>query len=260
MGEFNGFLRMGTTRGGFWGENISNQMITLYENNGELAEAAKIENLALGERIYSMRYDGNRGYMVTFRQTDPLFTFDLTDPFNPILKGELKVSGFATYIHPFGENNNRLMTIGRAADETGRVTGNKLQIFDVSNLANPALLFEYELGMGWSDAIYDHHAFLYYAPKQILAIPYYSYDYFTYKSSSGLRVFNATETSLSLLKEISHTDSSQLNYWSSNVDRAVIIGNYIYSISGQKIKANNLNDLSQESSLSLPQGNAYLIY
>ena len=152
MGEYNGNLRIGTTRGGWWGEAISNRLAILAEQDGALVEKGWIEGLALGEKIYSMRFDRNRGYMVTFRQTDPLFTFDLSDPLNPKKVGEIHVNGFATYIHLVGQDNTRLLTVGRSADATGRVTGNKLQLFDVTNLAAPTLLGESDLGAGWSSA------------------------------------------------------------------------------------------------------------
>ena len=115
--------------------------------------------------------------MVTFRQTDPLFIFDLSDPEYPKKVAELKVNGFATYIHLVGQNNNQLLTIGPAADDNGRVTGNKLQLFDVSNISTPQVISTYPLGTGWSEALYDHHAFLYFmqAESGLLAIPYYNY-------------------------------------------------------------------------------------
>jgi hypothetical protein len=126
MSDYEGYLRIGTTRGGWWGEGISNQLAVLSEGDGKLVERGKLTGLGQGERIYSMRFDRDRGYMVTFRRTDPLFTLDLRDPANPRVAGELEVNGFSTYMHLLG--TDRLLTIGRSADATGRVTGNKLQL------------------------------------------------------------------------------------------------------------------------------------
>ncbi len=143
MGDYLGNLRIGTTRGGWWGEDVSNQLAVLSQGtgtleSGTLMEVGKITGLAPGEHIYSMRFDRARGYMVTFKQTDPLITFDLSDPTNPRIAGKITVNGFATYIQLLGPDTApRLLTIGRSADSTGRVTGNKLQLFDVSNLAAP---------------------------------------------------------------------------------------------------------------------------
>lgn len=250
MGEYNSYLRIGTTRGGWWGEGISNRLAIIAEENGSLVEKGRIEGLAVGEKIYSMRFDRNRGYMVTFRQTDPLFTFDLTDPLNPLKAGELKVNGFATYIHLMGNDNNKLLTIGESADSTGRVTGNKLQLFDVTNLSAPALIGEYELGNGWSDAIYDYHAFLYYEPLDLLAIPYNSYDNSIGEYSSGLKLFNINESGIALKGMIPAQAVSNPNYvyygygsYADTVDRSVIIGTDIYAIAQRTLTVAGIENL-----------------
>lgn len=247
MGEYNGYLRIGTTRGDWFGEVISNQLAILGEQDGSLVETGRIEGLAPGERIYSMRFDRERGYMVTFRRTDPLFTLNLSDPAKPRVAGEIKVSGFATYIHLLGPSNNRLLTIGRSADDTGRVTGNKLQLFDVTDLTTPKLLGDYELGQGWSSADYDYHAFLYYDTFGILAIPYQSYSYPDY--SSGLRVFavdNAGITQRGLVQ------AKTSNGYSDFVDRSVIIGNSIYAIAHRSVTVADIDTLAVEKVVDLP--------
>ncbi|MFA7406078.1 MAG: beta-propeller domain-containing protein, partial [Pelobacteraceae bacterium] len=258
MGEYNGNLRIGTTRGGWWGEGISNRLAILAEQDGALLEKGRIEGLAQGEKIYSMRFDRNRGYMVTFRQTDPLFTFDLSDPLNPRKVGELHVNGFATYIHLIGRDNTRLLTVGRSADATGRVTGNKLQLFDVSNLAAPALLGESELGEGWSAALYDYHAFLYYEPLGILAIPYYSYGSTPGVYSSGLRVFTISEGGISLRGMIpARAVSSGYGSYADTVDRSVIIGTDIYAIAHRTVTVAGTAQLDIRKVIPLPEGYAY---
>lgn len=255
MGEYSGYLRIGTTRGGWWGEGTSNRLAILTEQEGALVEKGRIEGLAQGEKIYSMRFDRDRAYMVTFRQTDPLFTFDLSDPQNPRKMGELKVDGFATYIHLVGQNNNRLLTVGRSADATGRVTGNKLQMFDVTNPAAPALLGYYELGDGWSSALYDHHAFLYYDALGILAIPYYSYGNSSAFYSSGLRVFNINESSISLRGEIAaKAVSSGYGTYQDTVDRSVIIGTDIYAIAHRTVTVAGTALLDIKKVVELPEG------
>ncbi|MFZ4858501.1 MAG: beta-propeller domain-containing protein [Desulfuromonadaceae bacterium] len=255
MGEYSGYLRIGTTRGGWWGEGISNRLAILTEQEGALVEKGRIEGLAQGEKIYSMRFDRDRAYMVTFRQTDPLFTFDLSDPLNPRKLGELKVDGFATYIHLVGQNNNRLLTVGRSADTNGRVTGNKLQLFDVTNMAAPALLGDYELGDGWSAALYDHHAFLFYDALGILAIPYYSYVTSTGSYNSGLKVFNINESSISLRGEIpAKTLSSGYGSYQDTVDRSVIIGTDIYAIAHRTVTVAGTAQLDIKKVVELPEG------
>ena len=205
-----------------------------------------------------MRFDRDRSYMVTFRQTDPLFTFDLSDPMNPKKAGELKVTGFATYIHLAGQDNNRLLTVGRSADSTGRVTGNKLQLFDVTNLASPALLGEYDMGSGWSTALYDYHAFLYYEPLGILAIPYYSYGSAVDSYSSGLSVFNVAAGGLSLRGIIpSQAVSSGYGTYADTVDRAVIINTDIYAIAHRSVTVAGSALLDIKKVVGLPEGYSY---
>jgi uncharacterized secreted protein with C-terminal beta-propeller domain len=260
MGEYNGLLRIGTTRGGWWGESISNRLAVMSEEDGTLVEKGKIEDLAPGEKIYSMRFDRNRGYMVTFRQTDPLFTFDLSDPGKPKVAGEIKVNGFATYIHLLGQDNNRLLTVGRSADANGRITGNKLQLFDVTNLAAPSLLGEYEFGSGWSDALYDYHAFLYHEPLGLLAIPYYSYDTAAVSSgySSGLRVFKVAASSLVNLGTIpARVVTSGFGNYNDTVDRSVIIDNYIYAIAHRSVTMADLKQLEILRVIGLPESYSY---
>jgi uncharacterized secreted protein with C-terminal beta-propeller domain len=258
MSDYQGYLRIGTTRGGWWDEGISNQLSILAENAGSLIETGKITGLAPGERIYSMRFDRDRGYMVTFRQTDPLFTLDLSDPVNPRVAGEIKVNGFATYIHLLGSDSSRLLTIGRSADATGRVTGNKLQLFDVSTLSTPLLLGDHELGAGWSTALYDPHAFLYYEPLGILAIPYFTYGTSGITYGSGLNVFTIDPTSISLRGIISApTITSGYGSYNDTIDRSVIINSAIYALSHRSVVAADVDQLNVIKTVTLPESYSF---
>ncbi|MBI2354456.1 MAG: beta-propeller domain-containing protein [Deltaproteobacteria bacterium] len=259
MGEYNGYLRIGTTRGGWFGEGISNQLAILGEKEGALVETGRIGGLAPGERIYSMRFDRSRGYMVTFRQTDPLYTLDLSDPAKPRVAGEIKVNGFATYIHLVGPDNSRLLTIGQSANASGVVTGNKLQLFDVSNLSTPRLIGDFELGSGWSSALYDYHAFLYYDLLGVLAIPYETYSPTLY--SSGLRVFTVGDTAITQrgLIQTKNINGDAINGYlviggsiSDTVYRSVIIGNSIYAIAYNSIAVADIDTLAVEKVVNLP--------
>lgn len=258
MGEYNGNLRIGTTRGGWWGEGISNQLAILAEQEGKLVETGKVEGIAPGERIYAMRFDRDRGYMVTFRQTDPLFTFDLSDPVHPRIVGELKVDGFATYMQLIGPENNRLLTIGRSADASGQIIGNKLQLFDVTSLATPLLLGSFELGQGWSTALYDHHAFLFYEPLGLLTIPYHSYDFTPAGYSSGLRVFKVDASAIALRGTIpAQAVSTGYGPYADTVDRAVIIGTDIYSLAHRSVTVAGADLLDIKKVVGLPEGYGY---
>ena len=129
--EYNGYLRIATTTGD-WGDSLVNQ---LYVLDGDLNIVGLVENMAKGETIKSVRFTGNTGYVVTFEQTDPLFVIDLTDPKAPKIKGELKIPGFSTYLHPVGDN--LVLGVGVDGDENGQNGGMKVSLFDVSDPENP---------------------------------------------------------------------------------------------------------------------------
>jgi len=139
--------------------------------------------LGKGERVYSVRFVGNTAYVVTFRQVDPLYTVDLTDPAHPTILGELKIAGYSAYLHPIGED--LLLGVGQAIDETtGRPGGTQISIFDVADLRNPKLLHRAPLGPGWSEAESDHHAFLFWQKTGLVVIPFV-------QQAAGFRVSRA---------------------------------------------------------------------
>lgn len=124
--EYNGYLRLVTT------VDRTNAVYVLDE---KLEETGKIENLAKDERIYSARFMGDIGYFVTYRETEPLFSVDLSDPANPKIIGELKIPGFSEYLHPYGDG--LLLGIGMeddGNDEKDRRV--KLSMFDISDPSN----------------------------------------------------------------------------------------------------------------------------
>jgi uncharacterized secreted protein with C-terminal beta-propeller domain len=262
MSDYQGYLRIGTTRGGWWREGTSNQLAVLADENGSLVSKGTLTGIAPGESIYSMRFDRDRGYMVTFHRTDPLFTIDLSDPAKPRVAGEIQVNGFATYIHLLGADNTKLLTIGQSADASGRATGNKLQLFDVSDLATPRLLSDYELGAGWSDALYDPHAFLYYEPLGLLAIPYStSFSSLTSQGSysTGLNIFNIDPTGGISKRGIisAATVSSAYGSYYDIVDRSVVIGSNIYALSLRYVTAAGADLLDVKKVVALPPSYSY---
>ncbi|MCI8556431.1 MAG: hypothetical protein HFI19_01445 [Lachnospiraceae bacterium] len=150
--------RTGEDIGYDYGE--SKETNALYILNRSLDTVGKVEGLAENEQIRSARFLGDMGYIVTFRQTDPLFAIDLSDPQNPKVLGQLKISGFSEYLHFYGEN--QLLGIGMEADEeTGQEEGMKLSMFDISNPAEPKEQSKLNLkDYNYSEALWDHHAVL----------------------------------------------------------------------------------------------------
>ena len=170
LSEFEGSLRVATTTtaGGF-GDSTESGVHVLQLQGDAWAEVGSIGGLGRGETIQGVRFVDDRGYVVTFRQTDPLYVLDLSDPVNPRLDGELKIPGFSTYLHPIG--GGRLLAIGMAGTESGQITGTQLSLFDVNDPANPTLVDTLDLGAWGSEAAYDPHAFLFWAESGTVVVP-----------------------------------------------------------------------------------------
>lgn len=268
MDEHEGVLRVATTistrvaeLGNRWGRTeTTNRVFTYAPEGGQLRLLGQSEELAKGERIYSARFTGDKGYVVTFRQVDPLFTFDLSDPAHPRKVGELKIPGFSTYIHPVGDSH--LLTVGVHLSEDGDFGSRaiKLSLFDVSDLAQPREAFTQQVGTAssWSEALYDHKAFNYFPAKGLLAIPFldwssqYTGDYWS-NFVSELRVFRVDlATGFSPVGAISMSDAYQTvnnNQWSwvytPAVRRSVMADDYVYAITDAGVRVAHVSNLSQ---------------
>jgi uncharacterized secreted protein with C-terminal beta-propeller domain len=229
-----GLLRVATTSG--FGDRASSGIYTLAASAGNLQTIGSVTGLAPGEQIYSVRFIGDRGYVSTFRQVDPLFVIDLANPAKPRVVGELKVPGFSSYLHPLDATH--LLGIGRDVDpDTGRVRGLQLSIFDVGNPANPKRSATYTFaGDGWeswSAALWDHHALSWFAQQGILALPVQQGDW--WQGSNGLVVFKVDTNStdgFTNLGEITHDGP---------VQRSVRIGEFLYSVSSGQVKVHRLD-------------------
>lgn len=179
LSEKDDYLRIATTSGWAWfnGGETSNSLYTLKEDSQTLSIQGKLTGLGHeGESIYSVRFVDSRAYVVTFRRTDPLYTIDLSNPLEPILVGELSIPGFSTYLHPVDEN--RILSIGRDADESGRATALQIQLFDISDFANPKLADKIQVGdsTSYSEAEYNHKALSYRSNDFMFGIPYREYN------------------------------------------------------------------------------------
>jgi hypothetical protein len=177
LSEHEGTLRAATTSMPPWnsGAGSESAVRTLQERDGRLVQVGSVGGLGRGERIYAVRFIGDTGFVVTFRQVDPLYTLDLSDPDAPRVAGELKVPGYSAYLHPLGDG--LLLGVGQDATEQGRRTGVQLSLFDVSNLAKPVRLDQHAVGgNSWTAVEGDHHAFLWWAPERLAVIPAVRYD------------------------------------------------------------------------------------
>jgi uncharacterized secreted protein with C-terminal beta-propeller domain len=261
MDEHEDHLRVATTTGQAFDDKAHSTVTILREESGALEEVGRVDNLAPGEDIRSVRFAGNRGFVVTFKKTDPLYVFDLEKPAEPRVLSELKIPGFSTYMHMLDDTH--LLSIGYDAEDQGSFawfSGVLLQIFDVSNPAAPALTHRHVIGSrgSSSEALTNHLAFTYFAPKQALALPMTiceggqppSYGQMTF---SGLLVFRANAADgFSELGRVTHPPGPNVtcgNWWTdatSQVRRSVFMDDYVYSISGSTVKANKLSNLAAD--------------
>ncbi len=168
MSEKDNILRVATTSGNQWSRRgTNNSIFTLESNNGLLTKVGELSGLGhKGESIKSVRFVGDRGFVVTFRQTDPFYTIDLSDATNPKKVGELKIPGFSSYLHPIDEN--RILSIGRSENREFMI-----QLFDISDFSNPTLADKMLFGSGlYTEAEYNHRAFVYRAGDNLFGFNY----------------------------------------------------------------------------------------
>jgi len=170
LSEHEGHLRIATTEMGDDEQPSSSAVRVLRLDGDGLEEVGAVTGLGLTETIQSVRFMGPVGYVVTFRQTDPLYVIDLADPSAPRAVGELKIPGFSSYLHPVGEG--RLVGIGRDADDEGRDRGLLVSLFDVSDPTKPTQLQTWTRPDAWSQAGGDPKAFLWWAPESSVVVPY----------------------------------------------------------------------------------------
>jgi uncharacterized secreted protein with C-terminal beta-propeller domain len=246
------YLRV-ATNSPFWGSGSAetgNNVYVLSQEDATLNVVGSLEGLAPDETIFAARFFDDTGFVVTFRQVDPLFALDLSDPTDPQVAGQLKVNGFSRYLHPVGDDH--LLAIGRDADDTGRTRGLQVSLFDVSDLNNPTrvdqFLIQPEGGWSWSAAEWDHHAFSFFPESGVMAVPTQgsvmipavddgdpaTFDYPTYEYRSDFWVFHVDAASgFDLLGQVEH-DSTTL--------RSIRINELLYTLAYDDIKVQPLLD------------------
>ena len=249
MSEHDGHLRVASTNDPSWGwwfregrPSVS-RVDVLVRDGRELRVVGSVGGLGEGERIFAVRFIGDVGYVVTFRQTDPLYTIDLSDPETPRVVGELKILGYSAYLHPIGEG--LLLGIGQDADEQGRTRGTQVSVFDVSDLANPIRIHQFTLEDSFSEVEWDHRAFLYWAPVEIAVMPvsWWGYDEQTdyWEEFSGAFVLSVGAGGIGQLATLEHEikavpgipeEELQYLYWSAlRIRRSLVVGDTLFTLS-----------------------------
>jgi hypothetical protein len=267
MDEWFGYLRIATTRGKVPDPRVESQVSILSETGtGNLARVGAIGKIAPGEDIRAVRFEGDRGYVVTFKKTDPLFVLDLFEPTRPAVLGELKIPGFSTYMHRIDPNH--LLSIGFDANDHGSFAyydGVILQLFDVKEPTVPKLLHKEKIGTrgSSSEAATNHLAFNYFAGEGLLAVPMTVCEgggdgVNGSLAFSGLYVYDVdVERGFTRLGGVDHgTRGVDCGTWwsnaSSHVKRSVFLDDLVYSIAPDRAKVQSMRRFGQDlASLSL---------
>lgn len=248
LDEYNGNLRIAVTKyNNNSSEDTSNN---LYILDSKLSVIGSIENMAEGEKIYSVRFMGNKGYIVTFKQVDPLFVIDLSNPINPSVVGELKIPGYSSYLHPYDENH--IIGIGYNTTETSYGStvndGIKLSMFDVSNPTNPVEMFNTVIGDKHTNtsATYDHKAVMFSKEKNIIAIPIVQYNR---KYESKAVIYNIDfENGFNQLGEIEE-ESDNITY--RRIERIIYVGSNYYTFSNKWVNVSDMKTFETIKNIEL---------
>ncbi len=272
---YDGRLRVAVTSGSPWGSGpeSSSSVVVLEESGSDLVETGRVDGLGKTETIHSVRFMGDTAYVVTFRQTDPLYVIDLSDPNNPEVAGELKIPGFSRYLHPVGDD--LLVGVGQDATDEGQTTGVQVSVFDVSDPANPVRVSQESLGGrdSHSTVEWDHRAFQFWAPTRVALVPVTQWNVDAGEDEGGPDGSSAvvaltvgddgslTEQGRVAVAAISecwedHYEDSgevveQCYSYPDEVQRSVVANDTIYAIGWQTLTAANLNDFETIGQLEL---------
>jgi uncharacterized secreted protein with C-terminal beta-propeller domain len=291
MDEYDGHFRIATTSGHLWATGDAISKNNLYVLDGWLRKVGSLENLAPGERIYSVRFMGNRAYLVTFRQVDPLFAIDLSDPKRPAVLGQLKIPGYSDYLHPYDENHligfGKETIVSSSRDERDEPMayhlGMKMSLFDVTDVTQPKELFKEVIGDRGtqSELLYNHKALLFDRERGLMAFPVElavvdpdvkaqwdgygppPYGEFRYQGAYVYRV--DPENGFVFMGRITHLTEEDLAKSGTYgydpmraVRRILYAGDTLYTLSDAMLKANAIDTLAERGSLRYPEpANAY---
>jgi len=284
MDEYNGYFRIAITA---WFQDnattsdsavfkVSRQLNCIYVLNMNLNIVGKLERFKMDETIYSVRFMGDKCYVVTFKQTDPFFVIDMSNPVDPKVAGELKIPGYSSYLHPYDENH--IIGLGKENSTL------KLSLFDVTNMNAPTEIAKYTVDSSYSDssALYDPHAFLFDAQRQLLVIPVSVNNMPILLTPmlpstgtgvaekaiapsalpnywQGAYVFNVNLNGFTLKGNVTQLDDNTSNqngnyYWMGNnywINRALYIDNTLYTLSNARVQLNSLDNLALQAKIDL---------
>ena len=237
MSDFQGVLRVVSTDSpAWWGPGPATQsyLTTLEAQGGSLVQVGQLTGLGPGERVNAVRFAGNTAYVDTFRQIDPLYTIDVSNPAKPQELGSLTIEGYSSYLHPLG--NGLLLGVGQDVPTATQTEpgGSQLSLFDVSDLSHPTLLAHVSLGPGWSAAETDHHAFLYWPATSLVVVPLNGTAFAYRVSRSGFQQLGTV---------------AQPN---GSIDRSLVDRTALVTVSSAGVQENSLDTLADLGWVSFP--------
>ncbi|HEX9046823.1 MAG TPA: beta-propeller domain-containing protein, partial [Verrucomicrobiae bacterium] len=283
MDEHDGYIRVATTEHAWWASDNQDHN-HLFVLDSALQPAGKLDDFAPGEQIYASRFLGDRAFFVTFQQIDPLFAVDLSSPTNPAIVGQLTLPGYNTFLLPYDANHLigfgkdvLVADAGTNLDEYGDVPwwngmafyqGMKLALFDVTDLHNPQQISEVSIGDRGtdSDALYDPHALLFDASRNLLAFPISVAQIANPDPTQpwqwgdtifqGAYVYQVSPANgFTFVGSITHKPAGQDVYatWGDEINRILLIGANLYTLSDTLLKVNDLATLNELAELPLSQ-------
>lgn len=254
LSAWNGALRVATTTYSAFGLGTDQQsqsaVYVLQQTGNKLVIVGQAGGLGAGEQIYGVRFVGPVGYVATFRQTDPLYTLDLSDPVHPKVAGQLTLSGYSAYLYPIDATH--LIGVGQDANAQGQTTGTQISLFDVSDPAAPVRLAVYDVSYGHSEAEFDPHAFLYWPASRLLVIPVQlPYGVTTpvrglepaYSPEGGAVVLHVGARGFTEIGTITHPAASAYP-GGGQILRSLIVDNALWTLSDAGLKATDMTTLA----------------
>jgi uncharacterized secreted protein with C-terminal beta-propeller domain len=247
LSELDGVLRIATTTNGY--RSSSSSSVTTFGQHGTtLVPLGSVGGLGAGEQIRGVRFIGNAAYVVTFRQTDPLYVVDLSHPSAPKVVGELKIPGFSAYLHPVGDS--LLLGIGEVADAQGHVHddqghwfGTKVSLFDVHDPAHPTEIATHVVPGGQSAVEQEPHAFLWWAPRKLAVIPISSYDASSFHGAVGMHV----DPTISEVGRIPDPDTTPQGFYDPGIQRTFVVGDRVYALSATGLGSYDIASLARRA-------------
>jgi hypothetical protein len=271
LSESGGYLRVASTsRPSWWDGRVSHfpsqSYVTVLATNGSrLSHVGQLSSLGAGQKIYSVRSVGDVGYVVIFRQIDPVYTIDLGDPTAPRVAGQLELQGYSSYLHPLG--NGLLLGVGQDVGTANEPSGSQLELFDVSDPSAPKLIQKTTLGEGSSSEVqYDHHAFLFWPATGLAVLPLQIYAVNsnptvpsppgagqstrgTSQRFIGAIGFHIDRSGMREAGRIAHPPADG---YAPQITRSIVIGSQLYTVSEEGILASSLDALSPGGFVAFP--------